>query len=370
LRRGGDLIEMSEQRYATEADLQVLLARHPHLLTADGEPHRWVLVSREFGVASEQDGSDRWSVDHLFLDEAAVPTLVEVKRSTDTRIRREVVGQILDYAANALSHWSLGTIRARFETACAGSDPAEVLAAALGGEVDAEAFWETVGTNLAAGHVRLVFVADVIPSELRAIVEFLNEQMSTTEVLAIEIRQYVDESGEHQTLVPRMIGQTQAARRAKGRTPRVSWDLRAWLAAFREARGEQEAGVAERLLVWAMDHEPPLTTSFGSGAKDPSAKVSLPGSVAPFAIYRGYTRGRVELQFARLSSTPPFDAPATRRELQTRLNEIPGVAISEDQLEKYPSIPVAAVLDQDAFDRFTDAMDWIIGETAQRSQQL
>ena len=28
------------------------------------------------------------------------PTLVEVKRSSDTRIRREVVGQMLDYAAN------------------------------------------------------------------------------------------------------------------------------------------------------------------------------------------------------------------------------------------------------------------------------
>jgi hypothetical protein len=87
---------MSEQRYAAEADLQNLLASHPGLLSADGEPHAWVLVSREFGIASEQDGSDRWSVDHLFLDEAAVPTLVEVKRSTDTRIRREVVGQMLD----------------------------------------------------------------------------------------------------------------------------------------------------------------------------------------------------------------------------------------------------------------------------------
>jgi hypothetical protein len=34
------------------------------------------------------------------FDQNAVPTLVEVKRSSDTRIRREVVGQMLDYAAN------------------------------------------------------------------------------------------------------------------------------------------------------------------------------------------------------------------------------------------------------------------------------
>src|SRR5262249_3604083 len=31
-----------------------------------------------------------WSVDHLFLDQDAVRTLVEVKRGSDTRIRREV----------------------------------------------------------------------------------------------------------------------------------------------------------------------------------------------------------------------------------------------------------------------------------------
>jgi hypothetical protein len=34
------------------------------------------------------------------VDEAGVPTLVEVKRSSDTRARREVVARMLDYAAN------------------------------------------------------------------------------------------------------------------------------------------------------------------------------------------------------------------------------------------------------------------------------
>jgi hypothetical protein len=46
------------------------------------------------------------------LDQDAIPAIVEVKRSTDTRIRREVVGQMLDYAANSVvycrgSFWKL-----------------------------------------------------------------------------------------------------------------------------------------------------------------------------------------------------------------------------------------------------------------------
>ena len=41
---------------------------------------------------------DRWSLDHLFVSRTGIPVLIEVKRASDTRLRREVVGQLLDYA--------------------------------------------------------------------------------------------------------------------------------------------------------------------------------------------------------------------------------------------------------------------------------
>ena len=84
LRRGDELIAMTEQPYATESMLQELLAAHPALLSADGVAHRWLLISREVGVASQQGGGDRWSLDHLFLDERGTPTLVE---ESEARIR-------------------------------------------------------------------------------------------------------------------------------------------------------------------------------------------------------------------------------------------------------------------------------------------
>ncbi len=59
-------------------------------------------------MPSEEGGAGRWAIDHLFLDQDGIPTIVEVKRSTDTRIRREVVGQMLDSAANAVGRWSIG----------------------------------------------------------------------------------------------------------------------------------------------------------------------------------------------------------------------------------------------------------------------
>ncbi|HUU96213.1 MAG TPA: hypothetical protein VM487_10770, partial [Phycisphaerae bacterium] len=77
-----------------------------------------VLISRELGVPDEEEGSDRWSLDHLFVDRHAMPTLVEVKRRTDTRLRREVVGQMLDYAAQGAAHWSVESLTRAFKESC------------------------------------------------------------------------------------------------------------------------------------------------------------------------------------------------------------------------------------------------------------
>jgi len=74
-------------------------------------------------------------VDHFFVDQEAIPTVVEVKRSSDTRIRREVVGQMLDYAAHAKLFLRIEKIRDLFETTTRkrGDDPDELLQAFVGG---------------------------------------------------------------------------------------------------------------------------------------------------------------------------------------------------------------------------------------------
>jgi hypothetical protein len=82
IQSGGGLLEMKEQPYDSEEVLQELLARYPNLLAGDqmdGEsPRRWMLITREMGVPDEEEGHGRWSVDHLFLDQDAIPTLIEV----------------------------------------------------------------------------------------------------------------------------------------------------------------------------------------------------------------------------------------------------------------------------------------------------
>ena len=151
-------------------------------------------------------------MDHLLIDQDAIPTLVEIKRAASSEVRRSVVGQMLDYAAHAHRTWNVGDIRQSFENSrdAAGQNPDDVLAELLrsSGETDPEGFWQRVEMNLQKARLRLLFVADGIPDELARVVEFLNEQMPGIEVLAVEIKQFLGETG--QTLVPRVIGRTAA----------------------------------------------------------------------------------------------------------------------------------------------------------------
>ena len=213
IRDGQEIFPLVEQPYDAENVLQALLANHPELLPGEAldpdEPRRFLLIEREVAVAGLR-------LDHLFLDQDAVPTLVETKRGINREGRREVVAQMLDYAANAAVEWDASMLEGLLRTRCA-REVLDLEAALIEFEYSAEsneAFFQRAEENLRAGRVRLIFVSDEIPPSLQRIVEFLNERMTPTEVFACEIRQYLSEG--KQILQASIVGQTEKAREIKG----------------------------------------------------------------------------------------------------------------------------------------------------------
>lgn len=366
LLRDGALTELAATPYDSEALLQRLLAEHPSLL-AGGQidrvmPRRWLLVAREMGVADEPDGARRWSVDHLFLDQAGIPTLVEVKRSTDSRIRREVVGQLLDYAANAIVHWPVEAISARFLARCEqdGVSSEAELARLLGAETDAATFWDQVRTNLQAGRIRLIFVADVIPAELRRIVEFLNAQMDPAEVLALEIKQYAGEG--LQTLVPRVLGQTAQAQQRKGQaTAREtrSWDEASFFGSLEGQAGPVAARIGRTLHDWAAGKG---RIWFGSGRISGSFGLTIEGEFGERYLMAIFTYGTLEIYFQWLKSAPPFDDEGLRREFLARLNAVDGISLPADAISRRPSVKLVLLAADDRLQRLIDALDWAVAK--------
>ncbi len=242
----GELEALEETAFSREDELQVFVAEHLELLDGEqirpGDARRWILISREKSIAESSGAAAKWALDHLIVDQDAIPTLVELKRGANPEIRRTIVGQLLEYAAHAAETWTAAELSGAFKrnAEMQGRDARSDLATLL--QTDEErvivGFWEAVSRNLAAKRLRLLFVADHIPDPLARTVAFLNAQMPDIEVLAVEIKRFTGRSG--QTLVPRVIGRT-SDRRGTGH--KLTREL------FLEGFADDDVrGVAERLL--------------------------------------------------------------------------------------------------------------------------
>jgi len=123
-------------------------------------------------------------------------------------------------------------------------------------EVDIEQYWERVETNLRNRRVRLIFVADSTPRELRRLVEFLNEEMVNVEVLAVEIKQFQREDDKGQkALVPRVVGLTESARSVKElpRRRRTQWSEERFFQVLSENVESNVVVIVRDLYTWSQD---------------------------------------------------------------------------------------------------------------------
>lgn len=356
------LVPMEPGQFATEDDFQRLLSRFPELLVGSQidpqNPRRWILVKREQSISTGELGASVWSVDHVFLDQDGTPTLVEIKRQSDSRIRREVVGQMLDYAANCATYWSVETLQSGFEKTCRemGRSSDAALRELLGSDKGIDAFWERVKTNLQAKKIRLLFVADVIPVELRRIVEFLNEQMDPAEVLAIELRQFV--SKELRTIVPTVYGQTQTTV-TKRAGPIQRWDETLLFEKLSRTVGEKELAIAKEIYRW-MGKDGRRTLVFGTGKENGSVYPVFKPSGLPINPAYLSSDGKLWLQFAALEDKPVFGPIEARRSLMERFNAIEGANLVEADLKKYPSISLRTIAaDPEGAQKIIRALTWM-----------
>jgi hypothetical protein len=361
----GELVEMNEGPPESEAQLQRWLEKYPRLLAGHqidpDEPRRWLLIERECGVPSEEGRGGWWAMDHLFLDQDAIPTIVEVKRKTNTEIRRQVVGQMLDYAANAVVYWPVSYMRERFTATCrdCGLDPEERLINFLGEDNDPEEFWREADRNLRTGKVRLIFVADEIPRELQRVVEFLNEQMDRIEVLALEVKQYISDG--QAGLVPRVIGQTAEAQARKLNGPaRPKQDEESFFQVLAKNRSPEEAEVARTILAWSKQHFSDIR--WGLATFVPVLNYDAQYSHNPISIsMKKGLKGGVKIRFARMKSENGF-TDEQLLELLRMLNAIKGIHLPPDITSKTTGISLSVLENSTALEQFEKAIGWTISK--------
>ena len=351
----GTLARMSPGAPANEDQMQTLVARYPELIGDRDGP--LLLIRREHPIPDNADASGRWSLDHLFVTREGVPVLVELKRASDTRLRREVVGQMLDYAANAVAYWKAGTIATAYATTCtaAGTDADTTLAAFLT-DGDPGAFWEQVDANFQAGRVKLVFVADNIPRELARIVEFLNDQMKA-EVRAVELKWYENSTGAT-TLVPRVIGETERAATQKGvtRAKLDSMDAQTWIEKNILPRGDDSVKGAEVFMA--------AVEELGGRIEVASTQGSIYGAFCSqngtlfYPMHLGKDN-RISVSFNWLLKRPGLIEEAARGVIYSSFNRAVG-PLSTTNLKGYPAFPVSILAQPETREKFYNAAKELI----------
>ena len=213
-------------------------------------------------------------------------------------------------------------------------------------------------TNLHAGRVRLILVADQIPPELRRIVEFLNEQMDPADIFAVEVKQFV--GGDQVALAPRLIGASERKSIKRSSREKRQWDKATHFAELRTKTGEPEVQVAQKILDWAQQME--VRVWWGQG------KIS--GSFVPIFDYKGkkhqlfavWTDAKLEIYFYTYKNKPPFADIGKRLELLHMLNEIQGIEIPEESISTGPSIQLSILTNQDTLQEFLEVYEWFLRE--------
>ena len=366
---GDQLVEMSERPYDSEALLQELIERYPNLLAVDpvsthqSTNRQWLIVKRMGSIPLDEVGATEWSLNHLFLDRQAIPTLVDVKRGSDPRPRREIVGQMLDYAANAVVYWPVESVLAQFEANCRryNRDPEQILEEFLGPEADEEQFWQQVKTNLQAGKIRLIFVADQISSEMQRVVEFLNKQVDPAEVLAVEVKQYISQGEGLKTLVSKVIGQTAEAQQRKASTARErrQWDEDSFLLEYQTRYGEDDAAMVKEIYDWIEFH-PDLQVQWATGDTYGGFAARLATAKQPAELFFIGIDGTLQISSDAYAILSPFDQEAEWYELRNRLSSI-GLALPIDPGERrLPNFQLSTLPNTAAIEPVLSTFDWVL----------
>ena len=152
-------------------------------------------------------------MDNLYISPQGLLTLVEAKLWRNPQARREVVGQILDYAKE-ISHWSYADLDAK-ATEATGKPLWQLVCDATGSAVDEGRFVDAVARNMRAGRFLLLIVGDGIREEMERLAEFLQGTPQLRFTLAlVELQVYrLDEHGRL-LVMPIVVGRTAEITRA------------------------------------------------------------------------------------------------------------------------------------------------------------
>lgn len=205
-------------RTIEEGWIQGLIEKHPEVLpVAEIEPVFSPLLS-----VGREVSTGAGSIDNLFLSPEGYLTIVETKLWRNPEARRQVVGQIIDYAKD-VSGWSFEDLDSRvreynrdFRTSGLGIVDTIRLTDEME-EPDESLVVDAVARNLERGRFLLLVVGDGIRESVEAMASFLQSAPQlhfTLALIELQVYEAGGEPGRSLLVVPQVVARTREITRA------------------------------------------------------------------------------------------------------------------------------------------------------------
>jgi hypothetical protein len=347
IRQGdGSWLEPTDAGYALESELQEILASYPELIPGVSAAAK---TCREFQ-------SEAGPADIIVVDSTGELTLVECKLASNPQIRREVVGQMFDYASRL---WKMDVEEFASQWRARSSSPLN-----LEDALEGFSLRDSLAMNLEEGRFRIVLAVDRINPPLKRMIEYLNAMAGpATSVIAVEYSRL--RQGGIEILMPHVYGQELAeAKSAPAKRDLTAWDAEG----FRSWLQEHDSGNVDRFELLLETVRSAGLAFLGSKTVNPAGSVPIfdPGNNRLGTVSLFYFSGQgtsVEFNFARMSKMSEEEVPDTAvlDSFLTQLEEIPALASvalslrSSQFTSRKPNVPLSE-LSRDSIQKMVNAL--------------
>ena len=352
---GGETRILEDQGFDNEKLLQDVLEKFPEFIALDdlGVVEPFIVIGREVETPAGY-------IDVLCIDGDGVLTVIETKLARNSQIRREVIGQVLEYVGQ-LSKWTAHNVIQAANKYFKSVSNQETLkynylfelisGPDQDGELELEQMYELINSNLRKGRIKVVIASDVIPDTLKDTVTFINS-FSNFDIYVLQIQSYVKD--ELKIFAPAVFGYTSKVNTGV-HAEKVLWDEDKFFK-YLESSEDDVENTIKSLYEFCLEH--------GSGIRWGTGKVSA--SFSMLAERNGLTATVFSASYSESSSYISVNFGTLKRlfsndelnSLRLDLNQLSGVDFPEHAITdgRYPTISLDKLEGSNNLESFTAAI--------------
>lgn len=349
--KGKNAIKVDKNKFENESDLQKYIYDNPESLPLEDikENIKFIAIDREFNTVTGP-------LDIIGFDNEGEIYIIETKLYKNNDKRR-VIAQVLDYGASLWNSYQnpeefLIELRRRFKE----KNNIELEEKLEKGFGEHDELIKNIKNNLTEGKFNFIILMDEIDSSLKNLISFMN-QNSLFRIYGVELEYYVLKN--YEILIPHFFGVETRKHVVSISKLNEKISDEEFFQKLEKQSGEEESKIARKILEWAKEK------GFDIQWPGISFGLEIKYNNINYKLLKVYSNGAIELSFAYLKKSPPFDNDSKRLELLKHFNQISSFPkLSDDKIHARPGdgLSVSMLKKEKDYQEFLNVLEWFLKE--------